>query len=446
MYRIFIFLYLCAIRLAALWNPKARLWVLGRKDWIAETSRHFKDEQRTVVWFHCASLGEFEQGRPLIEQLRQRYPGIYILLTFYSPSGYEACKDYQGADHISYLPIDTPANARRFIDICAPSLVVFVKYEFWHHYLEALKTRQIPTLLVSAVFRDNQPFFRWYGRFWRNMLGAFSQFFVQDNRSLDLLEGLGLGGKSIFSGDTRFDRVLEITEDRAGRAIPPAAAFADGGPLIVAGSTWSEDEKELAHFVRTHPGVRFILAPHEISKEHLREIRQRFPDHVLYSEYSRTYAEKTTRVSETATQATETANQTTETINLATKTTTPPQCLIIDNIGMLSRLYQYATITYVGGGFGGDGVHNVLEAAVWGKPVVFGPIYDKYREAIELLESGGGLTASSTLELEKNFDQLLKDKDSLERAGRAARAYVENKTGATRRILDYIQEKRLLTN
>jgi 3-deoxy-D-manno-octulosonic-acid transferase len=418
MYRISIFLYLYAIRLASLWNPKARLWVLGRKEGIAEARRRFRDEQRTVVWFHCASLGEFEQGRPLIEQLRRRHPRICVLLTFFSPSGYEACKNYGGADHILYLPLDTPRNARCFIDACAPALAVFVKYEFWHYYLETLKTRHIPTLLVSAVFRENQPFFRWYGRFWRNMLGAFTQFFVQDTTSLDLLKGLGLGEKAIFSGDTRFDRVLEITEDGDGREILPAAAFSAGGPLVVAGSTWSEDEKELAHFVRSHPEVRFILAPHEISKEHLREIRQRFPDHILYSEYAGVYAEK--RV--------------------------PAQCLIIDNIGMLSRLYQYATITYVGGGFGGDGVHNVLEAAVWGKPVVFGPVYDKYREATELVEAGGGLTASNTLELEKCFDRLLKDGADLEQAGRSARAYVENKTGATRRILEYIQEKRLLTN
>lgn len=428
MYRIFIFLYLFAIRLAALWNPKARTWLLGRKDGIPQLRRSLGSEQRTVVWFHCASLGEFEQGRPLIEQLRLRYPGVYILLTFFSPSGYEACKNYAGADHIAYLPMDTPGNARSFLDACSPSLAIFVKYEFWHYYLEALKTRQIPTLLVSAVFRDDQPFFRWYGRFWRNMLGSFSKIFVQDNRSLDLLKGLKLGDKAVFSGDTRFDRVLEITEDGARREIPPAAAFAAGHTLIVAGSTWSEDEKELAHFVRAHPDVRFIIAPHEIGKEHLKEIRQRFPDHILYSEYEKTYL----GTGATGASSAERPRQ--------------AQCLIIDNIGLLSRLYQYGAITYVGGGFGGDGVHNVLEAAVWGKPVVYGPIYDKYREATELLESGGGLTASNTLELEHTFGRLLKDPGAREQAGNAARIYVERKTGATRCILEYIHEKRLLTS
>ena len=428
MYRIFIFLYLCALRLAAIWNPKARLWVRGRKSVIPEMRRRFQGEHRQVVWFHCASLGEFEQGRPLIEALRESHPDICILLTFFSPSGYEACKTYAGADHILYLPMDSPGNARRFLDACSPSFAVFVKYEFWHFYLRALSGRGIPTLLVSAVFRPDQPFFRWYGGFWRNMLGAYSRIFVQDESSLTLLEDLGFGGKAVLSGDTRFDRVLEITRgagaiahdagairhDDAAKGIPAAADFAGDGPVIVAGSTWSEDEKELAHFVRTHPDVRFILAPHEIGKDHLREIAHRFPDHVLYSEYC--------------------------------KKPVQAQCLVIDNIGMLSRLYQYAAITYVGGGFAGDGVHNVLEPAVWGKPVVFGPIYDKYREATELLQSGGGFTASTTLELEKCLEHLLHDPAGLEKAGRSARTYVENKAGATRRILGYIQENRLLTN
>jgi len=417
MYRIFIFFYLLSMRLAALWIPKARLWLSGRKGLLAEIREQLQEERRPVVWFHCASLGEFEQGRPLIQGVRQNHPGVCILLTFFSPSGYEACKQYEGADHIFYLPMDTPRNARQFIQYTSPVLAVFVKYEFWHYYLYYLKERQIPTLLVSGVFRKDQPFFRWYGGFWRNMLGAFSHLFVQDSHSYALLESLGLQDRATVSGDTRFDRVLEILEQ--GLKIPAAAAFAAGcKELIVAGSTWNEDEKELAHFIRSHPAIRFIIAPHELSRDHLNDIRSSFPSQMLYSEYVLIYHEKPADF----------------------------QCLIIDNIGLLSRLYQYGSVTYVGGGFGGDGVHNVLEAAVWSKPVVFGPEYSKYREASELVEAGGGFSASNTLDLEECFNELLGDQEALDQAGRSAGSYIHSKAGATQKVIRYIQEKRLLTN
>lgn len=410
MYRTFVFLYPLFIRLAALWNPKAREWIRGRKGLSAALAARFRDETRPVAWFHCASLGEFEQGRPLIEGLRRTHPGTCILLTFFSPSGLEASKNYSGADHILYLPMDSPIRARQFMDAVKPTLAVFIKYEFWHYYLSELHRRRIPTLLASAVFRADQPFFRWYGGFWRRMLNDFSCVFVQDQASLDLLAGLGLGERVRLSGDTRFDRVLEITA-AAGPDLSPALAFAQGAPVVVAGSTWDEDEKELAHFVRTHPNIRFIIAPHEISKDHIRAIQHAFPESVPYSTY---------------------------------RPGSHARCLIIDNIGMLSRLYRLATVTYVGGGFGGDGVHNVLEAAVWGKPVVFGPIYDKYREATELIKAGGGFAAGNTLELEECFRRLLDHPADLTRAGQSARTYVERKAGATGRILGYIQENRLL--
>jgi 3-deoxy-D-manno-octulosonic-acid transferase len=415
MYRIFIFLYPLSVRVAALWNPKARLWVSGRKNLIPQIEVRLAGDSRPVVWFHCASLGEFEQGRPIMEEVKRQFPDICLLLTFFSPSGYEAGKGYTGADHVFYLPMDAPGAARRFLEAVKPTLAIFIKYEFWHYYLDGLRRDQVPTLLASAAFRSNQPFFRWYGGFWRRMLGAFSYFFVQDEESLALLQGLGLGDKAMISGDTRFDRVLEIAH--TGKGIPAAAAFAGNGPVIVAGSTWDEDEKELAHFVRTHPEVHFIIAPHEISKDHIQAIRQRFPGCVLFSEYSQAFPADP-----------------------------GAHCLIIDNIGMLSRLYQYGTITYVGGGFGGDGVHNVLEAAVWGKPVVYGPIYDKYREAIELLEAGGGFSATSTLDLEKCLKELLEKPGAIASAGEASRRYVTHKAGATDRIVKYIKDQYLPEN
>lgn len=408
MYRTIVFLYPLFVRFVALWNPKARQWTRGRKGLEATVEGLFRGETRPVAWFHCASLGEFEQGRPLIEGLRQTHPGTCILLTFFSPSGLEVSRNYPGADHILYLPMDSPRAARRFLDAVNPALAVFIKYEFWHYYLAELRRRSVPTLLASAVFRPDQPFFRWYGGFWRKMLEGFSCIFVQDRDSLSLLSGLGLPDDRIrLSGDTRFDRVLEISGDPD----PAVTAFAQGAPVVVAGSTWDEDEKELAHFIRTHPNIRFIIAPHEISRDHIRSIQQAFPESVPYSTY---------------------------------QPGTHARCLIIDNIGMLSRLYRLATIAYVGGGFGGDGVHNVLEAAVWGKPVVFGPIYDKYREATELIEAGGGFAAENTLELERRFRHLLDHPADLAKAGKASRAFVEQKAGATRRILAYIGEKRLL--
>lgn len=431
MYRIFTFLYPLFVRLAAPWNPKARRWIDGRKELMENVKATFQSETRAIVWFHCASLGEFEQGRPLIEGLRRQQPNVCVLLTFFSPSGLEVSRGYAGADHIFYLPMDSPRNARRFLDAVGPALAVFVKYEFWHYYLSELHNRKVPTLLVSAVFRPDQPFFRWYGAFWRRMLHAYTAIFVQDKASLRLLSGLA---PSVFlSGDTRFDRVLELAptlpataphsrpESTLAQPFPPdsplaplfalVVAFAAGGPTIVAGSTWDEDEKELAHFVRTHPNIHFIIAPHELSKEHVHTILHAFPESVPLSTWSPGLHAR---------------------------------CLVIDNIGMLSRLYQLGTITYVGGGFGGDGVHNVLEPAVWGKPVVFGPIYDKYREASELIEAGGALTADNTLSLEQCFRRLLDDPAVRTAAGHAARAYVERQAGATKKILEYIAAERLL--
>ena len=356
---------------------------------------------------HCASLGEFEQGRPLLEELRRTYPGTVIILTFFSSSGYEIRKDYKGADYIFYLPMDSALNARRLLDLLRPQLVLWVKYEFWYYVLKEIHQRKIPLLLVSGIFRESQLFFRWYGGIYREMLRFFTHFFVQNEESVTLLSKVGYKDNCSISGDTRFDRVVEIAE--AGEHLPLIEQFCGSSNIIVAGSTWAEDEEELDHYANIHPEIRFIIAPHEINKAHISDIRKLYDRNVLYSELM-------------------SSGFPGEDVNV----------LIIDNIGMLSRLYKYATITYVGGGFGEDGVHNVLEAAVYGRPVVFGPVYDKFIEAEELVENGGGFPVKSALELEARLEMLLKDESAYTRACKASRDYVYSKTGAKRRIMEYI--------
>lgn len=363
---------------------------------------------------HCASLGEFEQGRPVLESLRAQYPNHKFLLTFFSPSGYEVRKNYPGADLIAYLPMDSKVNATRFINLVNPQLVIWVKYEYWYYYLTALKKKAVPVLLISGIFRRDQPFFKWYGRLHQYMLESFDQLFVQNEASRQLLTEIGFK-KVTVNGDTRFDRVAEIA---AGfQPIPAIETFCGNHPVIVAGSTWEADEEELDHYANTHTKIRFIIAPHEIDEPHLQDIEQLFKHTIRFSEWNKTL------------QADPSVNT-----------------LIIDNIGMLSKLYHYATITYIGGGFGKDGVHNVLEAAVYGKPVVFGPVYDKFIEAAELVEAGGGISIETALELEEEFNDLLSNKEAYEKAASSAAQYVASKTGATKAVTAYIQENRLLTN
>jgi len=451
LYTIFCKLYLLGVRLAALWNPKARLWLDGRKGLFERiqsvigpargreqsaiertgsassepvlTTEAQNQEPETsnqkLVWVHCASLGEFEQGRPILEALRRQYPGIKILLTFFSPSGYEVRKNYEGADYVCYLPMDSKANARKFIDIVQPDLVIWVKYEYWYHFLTTLKKRKVPTLLVSGIFRKDQPFFKWYGLLHQYILESFTHLFVQTEASKDLLSPIGFSANVTVNGDTRFDRVADIVDHF--RPLPVIDAFCGNHTTIVAGSTWPEDEEELDHYANTHTDMRFIIAPHEINERHLVEIEQLFKHTIRYSVLAK-------RVPGTMSREQQVTNT-----------------LIIDNIGMLSKLYKYATITYVGGGFGNDGVHNVLEAAVYHKPVIFGPVYDKYIEAVELVDNGGAFPIETALELEKEFDRLLQDKEAYREAAEKAGDYVHAKKGATAAVLQYIQEKRLLT-
>ena len=402
--------------MASLWNPKAKKWVNGRKDIFASINYQLSTNNYQLIWMHCASLGEFEQGRPLLEELKMKNPDQKIVLTFFSPSGYEVMKDYKGADHIFYLPMDSPANAKKFLDTINPSLVLWVKYEYWFYYLAEIKKRNIPTLLVSGIFRNNQPFFSWYGNIWRKMLGSFTHFFVQNEESKELLSSLGFTDNVSINGDTRFDRVLEIADGFI--AVPHIAEFCGDSIVIVAGSTWEEDEIELLHFVNTNPEIKFIIAPHEINEENLSDVKDEFPKSIFYSELEQT------------------TNHKPQTTNV----------LIINNIGMLSRLYKYATITYVGGGFGGDGVHNVLEAAVYGKPVVFGPVYEKFDEALGLVNAGGGISIDGPVNLEATLKNLLQDEEERMKRGAAAKEYVQENAGASKKIIQFIQEKRLLTS
>lgn len=393
-----------------------------------------------VIWMHCSSLGEFEQGRPVLEELRRRTPGCRIVLSFFSPSGYITRKDYKGADHVLYLPLDSPGNARQFIDLVKPGIVLWVKYDYWYYFLAELKKRKIPVLLISGIFREDQPFFRWYGRLHRYMLECFTHLFVQTEASRILLGKLRLTENVSVSGDTRFDRVIEIAA--AAEPLPLIEAFCGQRPVIVAGSTWEEDEEELDHYANAHPDIRFILAPHEISEARLQEVERLFRNSVRYSVW-----EERAAAGASGRGASDRAASGGKSASAAGRGAWPePNVLIIDNIGMLSRLYRYATITYVGGGFGDDGVHNVLEAAVYGKPVVFGPVIEKYIEAVELTESGGGLIIDSALEAEKVFNRLLQNPEECRETGEASVRYVHSKKGATGRIVRYIHENRLLTN
>ena len=432
-YHIFLWFYRIGIGLAAWWNPKARRWLQGRAGIFDKIRLEMqeKDPGCPVVWMHCSSLGEFEQGRPVLESISAQYPRCKIVLTFFSPSGYEVRKGYAGADHIFYLPLDSKSNARRFISLVNPSLVLWVKYDYWYYYLTELKKRNIPVLLLSGVFRPDQPFFRWYGRLHRYMLECFTHLFVQTPVSKKLLGSLGLSRNVSIAGDTRFDRVVEIAGST--EPYPFIETFCGEHPVIVAGSTWPEDEEEIDHYANTHPDIRFIIAPHEIDRDHLQEVKRLFKRSILYSEWSAQSTSAQQNASRTTAQG---SRQTGGSFNT----------LIIDNIGMLAHLYRVATLCYVGGGFGDDGVHNVLEAAVYGKPVIFGPVIEKYIEAVELVDCGGGIVIDSALEAESVFTRLLSDRNEYDLAGKAARDYVYTKKGATEKIAGYIQENRLLTS
>lgn len=361
---------------------------------------------------HCASLGEFEQGRPVLQKLQEKYPSAVVIISFFSPSGYEIVKKKNEFKYVFYLPMDSAVNAKRWMKVVDPDLVLWVKYEYWHYYLKEICRKKIPLLMVSGVYRQSQIFFKWYGGFYRHMLECFTCFFVQNEDSRLQLRKIIPKEKILVSGDTRCDRVINIAENYL--AVPGIARFCGTSPVIVAGSTWEEDEAEWIHFVRKHAEVKFIIAPHEIDEENLQDVKKKFPGSVFYSEW----------ISET------------RMIEIS-----PPNCLIIDNIGMLSRLYQYAAVTYVGGGFGDDGLHNILEAAVYGRPVIFGPEHDKNFEAQELIDCSGAIEISNAVELEIVVNRLLQNPEELQSRSEAAKNYVYKNAGASEKIVNYIREK-----
>lgn len=418
-YNIFLFLYRLALPLAAPFNSKARKWVQGRKNIFSRLAAAIPAGDK-IIWVHCASLGEFEQGRPVIEKLRALNSGHKILLTFFSPSGYEVQQHYSGADWVFYLPMDGPVAAKRFIQITHPSLVIFVKYEFWYYYLKKIKYSNIPFLLISAQLKKDSSFLKVYGGLLKKMISRFDHLFVQNQASKEVVDEMGLANNCTVSGDTRFDRVAEIAE-RA-EPLPLIEAFTNNQRTIVAGSTWREDEAVLqkAMSIIDDAELKLIIAPHEIDEKHLAFIKGLFPAAILYSELKANPALSNSRI------------------------------LIIDNFGMLSRLYQYGYLAYVGGGLTTNGVHNVLEAAVYHKIVLFGPYYHDYSEAIGLVQTGGGISFMDEkrdgVMLAQLVEVLLKNKDDYAIRSKEAGEFVQSNRGATQKIMDFIQEKRLLTN
>jgi 3-deoxy-D-manno-octulosonic-acid transferase len=402
LYNLGILLYYLAIRVSAVTNPKARLWVRGRANLFNRLMAEFP-KGKPVIWLHCASLGEFEQGRPVIEGLKDKYPGHAILLTFFSPSGYEVRKNYIGADYVCYLPLDTRDNAKKFIEIVNPVAVYFVKYEFWYHFINQLKKRGIPVYCISAIFRENQHFFKPWAKWFRSILESFTFIFVQNNQSLELLHTHGIINVSL-AGDTRFDRVISIAAQA--KDLPLVEEFTRDGLTLVGGSTWPADEVLLAGYINQAAGtIKLILAPHEIDEAHLRRVEQLLQ--VPYIRYSQ-------RENSTYKDA---------------------RVLIIDNIGMLSSIYRYAAIAYIGGGFG-KGIHNILEAATFGIPILFGPNFSKFQEANDLISQGGAYAIKDTESLTNRLDELCKNSTRLYKAGQVAKEYVSRKAGATQIILN----------
>lgn len=404
LYRLSLFAYYLALRIAAPFLPKAQKWITGRQNIFKKLEAQLADNQY-VIWMHCASLGEFEQGRPLLEAIKKENPQQAILLTFFSPSGYEIRKNYPLANWVFYLPLDSPKNAHRFLNIVQPQQAIFVKYEFWYFYLKALKQRNIPTYLISAVFRPTQPFFKWYGGLHREMLQCFTQLFVQNDLSKKLLQDIDIQRVTV-AGDTRVDRVVAIA--KSAQPFPEISAFVKQSPVLVAGSTWQPDEVVLSNFINKnhYPDWKFIIATHEIGEENIKRLQKQL-------------AVKTIRYS-----------------TLKNTQETDFKVLIIDNIGMLSALYQYGKIAYIGGGFGRN-IHNTLEPIAFGIPVIFGPKYQSFTEAVRLVETGGGLTFEQEEEFGEYFEYLQKEANYTQ-AAQAAQHYVSTQQGATDLILKVI--------
>lgn len=405
-----IHLYYGIARLLACFQPKAKLFIEGRKNLLEKIHQTIEPGIRPI-WFHFASLGEFEQGRAVMEQIREEYPSYKIVVTFFSPSGYEARKNTPLADYVFYLPMDTPYNAKRFLATVNPHIAIFTKYEYWYYYFKELKEQDVPLYIISAIYRKDQVFFKPWGGFFRGILKNVSYFFVQNDESLQLLKSIGFknAGKS---GDTRFDRVHALVA--AHQEVENLKVFSLYRPTIVAGSTWLADEKYLQRLLAASSDWKLIIAPHEVHEKRLDELSKLFPEALFLAEVDKSQA-----------------------ADLLAR-----QVLIVDTIGMLSSLYYYGHITYLGGGFGA-GIHNTLEAATYGKPVIFGPKYYKFQEAIDLIECGAAFSFSTFEELQEIFKNL-QNEEKLAYASEQARTYVRQHVGATRIIMKYLRSQHLL--
>ena len=405
LYTLGIHFYGFVAKIAAMFNNKAKLFVNGRKNLFENLAANVNPKDKNI-WLHASSLGEFEQGRPVIEKIRETHPDYKIIVTFFSPSGYEIRKNYKGADYICYMPLDTPQNAEKFLEIVNPKTVFFVKYDFWYNFLNKINQKQIPLYIFSTIFRQNQIFFKWYGKKYRKVLTFFNHLFVQNQESVNLLKSININNVTV-AGDTRFDRVCQIT--RNAEDIQLVNHFAQNSTIIVAGSTWPPDENLLIpafeNLKTSNQNLKLIVAPHEIHESRIESLVEKLKN--LKSErYSKANA---------------------STINNY-------DVLIIDNIGMLSKIYKYATVAYVGGGFG-VGIHNILEAVSYSIPVIFGTNYKKFKEAVDLVEKGGAFSIDNQQKLQNKLQELLTDKNLLENTGKICLNYVKENLGATEIIL-----------
>lgn len=395
------------LRIIALFSPKIKLFIEGRKNVFSILEKKINKEDKTI-WFHSASLGEYEQGLPVIEKIKEKYPSHKIIVTFFSPSGYEVRKNNTIADVTIYLPLDTKANAKKFIKIVHPELAFFIKYEFWLNYLKELENNKTPTYLISGIFRDNQMFFKWYGGFYRKALKAFTYFFVQNEKSKQKVESLGFTNV-IVSGDTRFDRVNAILE--RDNSLDFIESFKNNQPVIVIGSSWPKDEVILSEYInQASSTVKFIIAPHNIKTDQIANLKSQITKStILYSEKENTDLSKY-------------------------------NVLIVDTVGLLTKIYSYGTIAYVGGGFGNPGIHNILEPATFGIPIIIGPNYFNFAEAVSLVELQGCSVISNSNELKNIFDKLLSDHSFYIKKSKICASFIQNNKGATETIMKIVSQ------
>ena len=390
--------------MASPFNTKAKLWINGRRDILNKISECVKENEKRI-WIHVSSLGEFEQGRPVLETIKKDYPAYKIFLTFFSPSGYELRKNYELADYVFYLPNDTLGNAKKFVDLVHPEMVLFIKYEYWYNYLNILKTKNIPVYMASSIFREDHIFFKWYGGWYRQMLKTISYFFVQNQKSKELLNDLGFQNVTV-SGDTRFDRVYEISLQTTN--FPLIKKFKNQNSILIAGSTWKPDEEILINYINSDENDwKYIIAPHEIHQQNINRIES-------------SLQKKTVRYSQA------------DNVDINTY-----KVLIIDNVGILSSLYQYGDVAYIGGGFN-TGIHNILEAATFGLPVIFGPDYSDFQEARDLLKIGGAYTINNQDDFNKITEKLITNHQLTKEKGGICKNYIEQNTGATAALINHI--------